>query len=90
MFRLAISGNVCAQFGDQVDVLLLRFFRTYSGKFFPRFVLRRADKIKESGFLAADVTDFINGGRVDYPDVVKKVYDDTNKTFSTNVPAPNQ
>ena len=35
-------------------------------------------------------TDFINSGRVDYPEVVKKVYDDTNKTFGTNVPAPNQ
>jgi len=35
-------------------------------------------------------TDFVNSGRVDYPEVVKKVYDDTNKTFGTNVPAPNQ
>lgn len=33
-------------------------------------------------------TDFINSGRVNYPEVVKKVYDDANKEFGTNVPLP--
>jgi ribonuclease Z len=33
-------------------------------------------------------TDFIYGGRVPYQDVVNKVYEDTNKTFGTDVPAP--
>ncbi|MBE9563985.1 MAG: MBL fold metallo-hydrolase [Proteobacteria bacterium] len=33
-------------------------------------------------------TDFIYGGRVNYPEVVKKVYDDTNKEFGTNVAPP--
>jgi ribonuclease Z len=35
-------------------------------------------------------TDFINSGRVDYPEVVQKVYADTNEEFGTEVPAPNQ
>ena len=33
-------------------------------------------------------SDFINGGRVDYPETVKKVYDNTNKELGTNVPLP--
>ena len=33
-------------------------------------------------------TDFINSGRVPYPEVVEKVYEDTNKKFGTNVPPP--
>jgi len=33
-------------------------------------------------------SDFIYGGRVPYQDVVNKVYEDTNKTFGTDVPAP--
>jgi ribonuclease Z len=33
-------------------------------------------------------SDFIYGGRVPYQDVVNKVYEDTNKTFGTNVPTP--
>ena len=33
-------------------------------------------------------TDFINRGRVNSPEVVKKVYEDTNKEFGTNVPPP--
>jgi ribonuclease Z len=33
-------------------------------------------------------TDFINSGRVNYPSVVGKVYEQTNKEFGTDVPAP--
>jgi hypothetical protein len=33
-------------------------------------------------------SDFITGGRVSYPEIVEKVYEDTNKTFGTSVPAP--
>ena len=33
-------------------------------------------------------TDFINSGRVNYPEVVRKVYEDTNKTFGTDIPPP--
>ena len=34
-------------------------------------------------------TDFINSGRVNYPSVVGKVYEQTNKEFGTDVPRPN-
>lgn len=33
-------------------------------------------------------SDFITGGRVPYQDVVEKVYENTNKEFGTNIPAP--
>jgi ribonuclease Z len=33
-------------------------------------------------------TDFISSGRVDYKEVIKKIYENTNKEFGTNVPLP--
>jgi ribonuclease Z len=42
-----------------------------------------ADPNERVGF-----SDFITSGRVPYPEIVEKVYEDTNKTFGTNVPAP--
>ena len=33
-------------------------------------------------------SDFINSGRVNYTEVIKKVYDETNKEFNTNIPPP--
>ena len=33
-------------------------------------------------------SDFITSGRIPYKDVVDKVYENTNKTFGTDIPAP--
>ena len=33
-------------------------------------------------------SDFIAGGRVDYKEVIKKIYENTNKEFGTDVPPP--
>jgi len=41
------------------------------------------DASKRIGF-----TDFINGGRVNYVEVIKSYWDETNKEFNTNVPYP--
>ncbi len=43
-----------------------------------------ADPKERIGF-----TDFTTGGREVFSDVIRKVYDDTNKEFGTDVPAPN-
>jgi ribonuclease Z len=34
-------------------------------------------------------SDFIASGKVPYSDVVKKVYENTNREFGTNIPLPN-
>ena len=42
-----------------------------------------ADPKDQVGF-----TDFINSGKVNYPEVVKQVYEDTNKQFGTDIQPP--